>query len=276
MEKLPTELKFIALYDVPFPDVLNICSSAAEYQELCNDDNFWRLKAQHQLGISPKKFKETNKSARERFIQLYLQKYPIPGCDKYNSLTRCTIGLLDLMAQGDNEFQDYDLFELLQYYLSMDTNHRVIVEIAFLTAFRGLVSILYYLLNQANQLSDRTLHLVYHNALKGAGQGNQIELLNILIAKAVNSKLSFKFILDSILDGVIISDNVILLKWLWDQHGILEPYYIIDIAIKYKSVNSLDFLKTRGIDVNTYLIESMKNNKYNDQYTILFIDGYLS
>jgi len=99
-ERVPTELKFKTLYDIPFPDILNVYQCSTEYQDICNDPNFWRLKAEHQLGVSPRRFNKTQRSARERFIELYTRKYPIPGCQKYNKPIFCIRGLLDLIAEG--------------------------------------------------------------------------------------------------------------------------------------------------------------------------------
>jgi len=285
MDILPIELKFRILYDVTFPDILIIKQLSSEYLNIYNDPNFWQSKAQHQLHINPKMFRDdveltaleqAKKSSRQRFIILYTKQYPIPGSNKYHLPINCIGALLNLIVQGYVEFQDYDLFELLQYYLSMDdVEHNLLARAAFLSGLKGLITIIYYLLKEATKISNYMVHRIYHNSLVGLSRGNQIELLNVLVTKLLNSTFRFDLALIAILIGASQSSNINLMNWVWEQHPLINPFHAIKEAIKYRQSISLNFFKSKGVNIKL-LINNILNNDHMHTSHIKFGIDYLS
>jgi len=270
MDHIPTELKFRSLYNVPFSDILNVCRSSVEYRDICTDEDFWRLKAEYQLGIPPKIFNKTKLTAKNRFIQLYLQKYPIPGCDKYNSPFICLTGLLNLMAQGYTELQQFNTFELLKYYLSMD--HTLLVRTINPAALLGLNEVVIYILEEVRMLDVQDLLMKsYLNAIDGATRGHQLELLNYLITKSIELGKSKPIVLSVVLVAAAGEGFIDLLNWVWNQMSFLSPCQAIIEAIKKRQVVSLDFFKSKGVDINKCISgRSILNNQ-----DINFINNYL-
>jgi len=277
MDILPIELKFRSLYDVPFPDILTIFQTASEYQSIGNDDKFWQLKAEHQLGVSPRRFNKPKKLARKRFIELYVNKYPIPGSENYISPSTCIKALIELVTQGYVEFQDYDLFELLQYYLSLDDKQHSLLDVtAYLAGSNGLITIIYYLLTEAQTKYTQAYKYIYHYSLMGASRCNQTDLLNILITKALDSAIPIGSISNSILVGAAESSNLTLLNWVWNnKDSLFSVHPAIIAAIKHRQSSCLNFFRYQGVNIKGRLDKILIENKLAP-YCRQFIINYLT
>jgi len=133
-------------------------------------------------------------------------------------------------------------------------NHILLRHTTRQAAVRGLIYVVYYLLNQANSISRSTFNLVFMASIIGASKDNQIELLNILITKAIDMGRDINWILANIMAGASEGGNTNLLEWVWENGGMnLNLFYPIIGAIQAKQTRGLEFFRSKGINIETIL-----------------------
>ena len=71
MEQVPSYVLYDQLSGLPLQDILNLCQVNSQYNQICNDNNFWGLKIQREFpGVN---LNEVNVPLRDLYINLYTE-----------------------------------------------------------------------------------------------------------------------------------------------------------------------------------------------------------
>lgn len=111
MEDLPYEILYRIFYELDYNDVKTLCSVCLVFQNVCDDNFFWKNKAMIDLGTSFSEFENSKMKSEERYLELLNTAHI--GLLYYDALTRKDLRLINffrsLLTPNNYRIRDSDI-----------------------------------------------------------------------------------------------------------------------------------------------------------------------
>lgn len=197
---LPTEIDYLVALNLDYISLMRFCDTSIKHARMCEDNNFWKIKAEHDFHVDPQTFNE----GKIGYLKLAAKlAAPIPGAEKYIHYKGLNYEGLGQMIEsafktGDQSLIDYfsKLLhdEVLAYMAGKYANAKLINNIlsqedAQKYAPRILAGAAgaaeggqQQIINQMMQLGIKQSELI--PAIDAAAKGGHISIMNDMILKS--------------------------------------------------------------------------------------------
>jgi len=136
MELLPYETLFNILLSLSYQQIINFCQTNRQYYSICQDNNFWAIKAVREFKITVKQFYQSQLTGQDRYLQLLAEVGDIcvPGSERIIDVNKC----LGLVSANNN-------IKLIDYFITKGADD---INYALLQAAKnGHLEVIRYLLS---------------------------------------------------------------------------------------------------------------------------------
>lgn len=251
MDRLPIELIHQIVDNLAADDVINLCNSQPYFKAICNDEDYWKRRAEKELNI-PRQFFDI--SPAERFIQL--SNLNTEGLD--------SIFRYEMLRNFDSN--------VIKYLLSKSNIN--IYDLGFFITYR--VNLFYYFYeNYPISYEIPVFKNDFFYPIIAAIDTENTKILKLLLE---NPKLDPNYNNGMALSEAIDSENVDIIKLLlMDPRIKVNDEHIISAAddLRYELLYSLLSKLPRNHDLNNILGDLVRNDRYAGIiWTILSSDRF--
>ena len=170
---VPSDIDYAIALNLDYLSLINFCKSQVKYSKICNDNNFWVQKIEHDFGPMETGTQTSNiQNGKEEYLKAAIQHgvfIPVPGAEKYTNTEIDKINLMEAAFQTKDQ-------RLINYFASKMRNNVLLrLGLARLAGKYANIEILNSFLSQA----DKHLDVI----LVGAAEGGHRNIVQEMIKR---------------------------------------------------------------------------------------------
>ena len=168
MGEMPTDIDYLLALNLDYFSLIDFCRTSSKLARICQDSNFWRMKAERDFNIDPLFFNVQN--WKDEYIRLAAERgSPIPGVEKYIHVPALRPKLVEAAFKTGNQ-------QLINYFLGFASNN-LLSYLAGKYANRDLINkVINYQPRQSN----------INKVFEGAAAGGHTDIMNDMIQLGAN------------------------------------------------------------------------------------------